>query len=285
MIDYELELFDRIHAIADTIAKYGEKNFYVSFSGGKDSTVVSHLVDMAVPGNKIPRVFINTGIEYDAIVRFVKKKASKDGRFVILQPSSPIKKMLEEKGYPFKSKEHSLKLSQYKKGSRSASIMSYKAGGPYCCPKILQYQYDDSFTMKISNLCCYEMKKKPAHAWAKGRRAITGMMKEESGQRTNLQCLTPTTFNPLTKVDKEWENEFIKREKEELCELYYPPFNFERTGCKGCPYNLHLQKQLEVMRQLMPEEEKQCEIIWKPVYDEYRRLGYRLKKEEQLKLF
>jgi 3'-phosphoadenosine 5'-phosphosulfate sulfotransferase (PAPS reductase)/FAD synthetase len=99
MIDYDLELFDRIHAIADTIAKYGEKNFYVSFSGGKDSTVVSHLVDMAVPGNKIPRVFINTGIEYDAIVRFVKKKASKDGRFVILQPSSPIKKMLEEKGF------------------------------------------------------------------------------------------------------------------------------------------------------------------------------------------
>jgi hypothetical protein len=39
------------------------------------------------------------------------------------------------------------------------------------------------------------------------------------------------------------------------------------------------------MARLMPEEEKQCEIIWKPVYDEYRRIGYRLKKDIQLKLF
>lgn len=31
------------------------------------------------------------------------------------------------------------------------------------------------------------------------------------------------------------------------------------------------------------EERKQCEIIWKPVYDEYRRLGYRLKKNEKYK--
>lgn len=61
-----------------------------------------------------------------------------------------------------------------------------------------------------------------------------------------------------------------------LCKLYYPPFNFERTGCKGCPFNLHLNKDLFVMKSLLPAEEKQCEDIWKPVYEEYRRLNYRL---------
>ena len=56
-----------------TIKKYGEENFAISFSGGKDSTVLHYLVDMAIPGNKIPRVFINTGIEYSHIVNFVNE--------------------------------------------------------------------------------------------------------------------------------------------------------------------------------------------------------------------
>ena len=38
-----------------------------------------------------------------------------------------------------------------------------------------------------------------------------------------------------------------------------------------------LEHQLQVMEQLLPIERKQCEVIWKPVYDEYRKIGYRLK--------
>ena len=74
MTENEFILQDRIGVIRDTIAKYGEDNFYLSFSGGKDSTVVHHLLDMAVPGNRIPRVFSNTGIEYNAIVEFVRER-------------------------------------------------------------------------------------------------------------------------------------------------------------------------------------------------------------------
>ena len=80
----------------------------------------------------------------------------------------------------------------------------------------------------------------------------------------------------------EW---YIKQKDIKLCKLYYPPYNFNRTGCKGCPYSLQLQKQLEVMARLLPNERKQCELIWKPVYEEYRRIGYRLDKYEQGKLF
>lgn len=74
MTENEFLLQDRLGVIRDTINKYGEENFYISFSGGKDSTVVHHLVDMALPGNKIPRVFINTGIEYNMIVEFVRER-------------------------------------------------------------------------------------------------------------------------------------------------------------------------------------------------------------------
>ena len=74
MTENEFILEDRLGVIRDTINKYGEDNFYLSFSGGKDSTVVHHLL---VPNNKIPRVFSNTGIEYNAIVEFVRERESR----------------------------------------------------------------------------------------------------------------------------------------------------------------------------------------------------------------
>lgn len=67
-------LYDRLIKIRDTILKYGEENFYVSFSGGKDSTALSALIDMAIPENTIPRVYANTGIEYKMILDFVERE-------------------------------------------------------------------------------------------------------------------------------------------------------------------------------------------------------------------
>ena len=74
LFDNEFLLQDRLQKIRQIINKYGEENFYISFSGGKDSTVLSALVDMALPGNKIPRVYANTGIEYKLILEFVMTK-------------------------------------------------------------------------------------------------------------------------------------------------------------------------------------------------------------------
>lgn len=71
MIDNETILFDRLQKIKQIINKYGEDNFYIAFSGGKDSTVLSALIDLALPENKIPRVYANTGIELNMIRDFV----------------------------------------------------------------------------------------------------------------------------------------------------------------------------------------------------------------------
>lgn len=291
MNDFELLLIDRIEKIKSIDKQYDiQNNGYIAFSGGKDSTILHYLIDLALPNNSIPRVFINTGIEYCEIVKFVKDLARKDSRIIIYNVGVNIKQMLEKEGYPFKSKEHSLKVNQYKKGHRTNYLLKYKNGvNSFSCPKKLQYQFDDNFKLNISNKCCYKLKKEPIKEWEnKNNKKIklTGMRKEEGGNRKNLNCIITDkkgnllNFHPLVVMNDEWEEWFIKKYNIVLCKLYSAPYNFIRTGCKGCPFNLKLQKDLETLKNLLPNEYKQCEIIWKPVYQEYRRIGYRLKKEE-----
>lgn len=292
MTDNELLEIDRIQKIQSINQQYNlESNAYLSFSGGKDSTVLHYLLDIALPGNNIPRVFINTGIEYNYVVDFVKELASKDSRIQIINSGVNIKQMLEKEGYPFKNKEHSLKVGEYQKGSRAKFILYYKemtGKSKFACPKSLLYQYSDKFKIKLSDKCCYRLKKDIFHKYEKmnGKTiAMTGMLAEEGGQRANLtKCLITKNdkvvkFHPLLVCSTDWENYFIKKYNIQLCKLYYPPFNFARTGCKGCPFATDLQYELDVMSEFLPAERKQCETIWKPVYDEYRRIGYRLRNQ------
>lgn len=295
-MDAELTLYDRLNVIRDIIRKHGEDKFYISFSGGKDSTLLHYLIDEAIPDNRIPRVYADTGIEYNDVKSFVKELQAQDDRIEIIKPSVNIKQMLERDGYPFKSKEHSLFLSVYQNSGYTQTVNRYLnvERRKYNCPKILRYQFSDDFNLKISDKCCHRMKKEPFKKWSKenGKTiAMTGMMASEGGLRESIQnCIITDKdgklkkFHPLLKVTEEWENWYIKERNIKLCKLYYPPYNFKRTGCKGCPYALELQEQLEVMYTLLPSEYIQCELIWKPVYDEYRRIGYRLKKNIQTKL-
>lgn len=113
-LDYEFILEDRLAKIRAINEQYDlEHNAYIAFSGGKDSCVVSHLIDLALPNNTIPRVYVNTGIEYVDMVKFVKNKAKNDSRIIIINNKLNIKKTLAEKGYPFKSKEHSSKVATF----------------------------------------------------------------------------------------------------------------------------------------------------------------------------
>lgn len=297
-MDNDLILFDRLEVIKETIKRYGEENFYISFSGGKDSTVLHHMVDLALPNNKIPRVFINTGIEYMDIVKFVKDLSEHDSRIVIINANKNIILTLNAKGWPFKSKEHSKKISLYKKGSECKWVKNYldfENNSRYSCPKILRYQLNNDFNLKISDQCCSELKKKPAKKWAKENKksiVMTGLKSEEGGQRANhTGCVVfdksgkLKSFKPLNPLSNDFEEWFIEKYNIKLCRLYYPPFNYKRTGCKGCPFAIELQQELTKMALLLPAEREQAERIWAPVYAEYRRIGYRLDKNEQIPLF
>lgn len=290
-------LEDRIAKIKSTIEKYGEENFYMSFSGGKDSTVLSALLDMACPGNKIPRVYANTGIEYRLILEFVEKMKEKDHpwELIILKPTIPIKPMLEKDGYPFKSKKHAKKLGTYQRNGMTKTTINYmnpsEDGKRFACPKSLRYQFSPDFKLKVDYKCCVNLKEKPLHDWGKENHkpySIVGIMRDEGGARAKGKCLAFSgnklkLFQPLIPITKEWEDWFINAYNIEICDIYKPPYNFVRTGCKGCPFALHLQDELDTLEKFFPGERKQCEFIWKPVYDEYRRLGYRLRKEGEYK--
>ena len=71
----------------------------VSFSGGKDSTVLLHLVREEYPG--VRAVFSNTGLEYPEIQRFVKSFDNVD----IITPAMRFDTVLSTYGYPLISKE------------------------------------------------------------------------------------------------------------------------------------------------------------------------------------
>ncbi len=292
-------LIDRLQKIKSVINQYGEDKFAVSFSGGKDSTVLSALIDLALPGNKIPRVYVNTGIELNMMRDFVLELAKKDPRVNIIKPQSPIKPMLEKEGYPFKSKPHAHVVERYNRIGMCPSVESYidgKWGRQKTCPKKLQYQFTDEFKekLKVSDLCCVRMKEEPLNEWNKVHNrpiAIVGIMRDEGGRRENAQCLVfsgkakkdingiPDKFQPMSVVTKAWEEWFIKEYQVNICPIYLPPYNFPRTGCKGCPFALNLQNELDTLEKFFPAERKQCEYIWGPVYSEYRKLGYRIQED------
>lgn len=170
MDEFEFMLEDRIAKIQAINKQYDlENNAYISFSGGKDSTILHHLIDLALPNNNIPRVFINTGIEYLDIVRFVKELSKEDNRFVIIAPTKNVKETLETYGYPFKSKQHSHNVAIYQrnvdKKELCLSLKRYlniiESNTMFKCPKKLYYQFTKNFNIKISDECCNRLKKIP----------------------------------------------------------------------------------------------------------------------------
>lgn len=245
-MDNELLLYDRIEVIKATNQKYDlEHNAYLSFSGGKDSTILHHLIDMALPNNKIPRVFIDTGIEYKLIREFVMKLASKDDRFVIIKPSVPVIPMLKEYGYPFKSKQHAHDLMIYQTGGMTTTVKKYlgveQGNNIIKCPKKLQYQFTEDFKIKISDNCCRKMKKEPAHRYEKesGKSIVlTGMRQAEGGQRASIKGCAITDkdgnlkkFHPLLVVSDEWENWYVEREREfSTCTAILPTIQLQKNG-------------------------------------------------------
>ena len=85
--------------IRQWVNEFGEDGVYVSFSGGKDSTVLLHLVREDYPD--IPAVFCDTGLEYPEIREFVKTFDN----VTWLKPKMNFKAVIEKYGYPFISKE------------------------------------------------------------------------------------------------------------------------------------------------------------------------------------
>lgn len=79
--------------------QYFNGNVYISFSGGKDSTVLLDIARKIFPD--IPAVFSNTGLEYPEVRRFAASFENVD----VVYPQMTFFNVVKDYGYPIISKE------------------------------------------------------------------------------------------------------------------------------------------------------------------------------------
>lgn len=179
---------------------YWDGEVYVSFSGGKDSTVLKHIVDNTPGVYDVPAVFVNTGLEYPEIQRFVRDiKAGKypcfNSNVEIMRPEMRFDEVLKKYGYPVVSKEISQKVHDAKSARRHGNYESCaerQFNGNYISKNgktnafdIQKWKFMLDAPFDVSHMCCDVMKKKPAHSYERetGRHPIIGTMAVESKLR------------------------------------------------------------------------------------------------------
>ena len=176
---------------------------YVSFSGGKDSTVLLHIVRQMYPD--IEAVFVNTGLEYPEIQAFVKSFDN----VTILRPEMRFDEVIKKYGYPFIGKKQADTISgarnSLRKGVYSLRLMEMgvsieeaKGMGLQLPSEEMLNRYtaackNSKYVMakykpllfvdfNISHYCCNVMKKAPMNDFqkVKGKVPITAQTAEES---------------------------------------------------------------------------------------------------------
>ena len=196
-------------------ARFNEK-IYISFSGGKDSTVLADLtariyaVDRKMNGDADPLtlVFVNTGLEYPEIQRFIKEYAEWlrttyeiPVDLEVITPEMSFPEVLTVYGYPVISKEVAKVIYYARRGSewalkrldgldKNGKKSEYKQ-------RYKKYKFMLEAPFETSQLCCDVMKKAPAHKYEAetGRKTVIATMTEESAQRQSGWLKTGVTLS------------------------------------------------------------------------------------------
>lgn len=279
---------------------------YVSFSGGKDSTVLADLAARVcvLLDKKLILVFSNTGLEYPEIVQFaksfpdwLKNKYHIEVEFVMLRPEMSFKQVIDKFGYPVISKEIAERLHYAQKGSEWAIVeMSgkpyYKCSNPEFKKSYKKYQYLIDAPFKVSHRCCEIMKKKPFKKYEKetGNHPMVATMAEESQLRKSQWLKTGcNSFDGKRIMGRPmsfWtEQDVLQYIKE--CELPYASVygdiveengilrttKCDRTGCVFCAFGYQLEHKPTRFDKLKTTHPKLYEYCMKDTED--NGLGFR----------
>lgn len=238
--------------------EYWNGKVYLSFSGGKDSTVLLHFIRRMYPD--VPAVFADTGLEYPDIRKHVKQFDN----VVVVRPEKNFVKILTECGYPIISKDISRRVKQVKRaatlGKRAKTADAFEGVGKYSgLFNNKKYKPLLNVDFKISDQCCYFMKEKPMQKWGKENKSVPfiGTMANESLRRRNAWvrtgCNAFESRYPSSKPLSVWTEQDIyaytlkynlplARPYGEIikygCKYWTTGCN--RTGCTFCGFGAHI---------------------------------------------
>lgn len=256
-----LSLDDKIKRTKELILEWYlqyEGKVYVSYSGGKDSSVLLHIARSIKACKDIQAVFCDTGLEYPEVRQHVKSTDN----VVWLKPNMTFKDVIEKYGYPVVSKEQSRFIYDMKTSKSEKLKQTRLNGGKNGSTGRLSLKWRPLINsdFKISDKCCAVMKKRPFHAFDKktGMKPILGVMAGESRLRMQAflrgNCNAFSDKSPKSRPMLFWTEQdvlgYIKRFDLTIPTVYgdiveengyLKTTGCNRTGCMFCMYGLHLE--------------------------------------------
>jgi len=293
-LDLKIEL---TKALINKFYKRMKGKVYVAFSGGKDSTVLLHIVRSLYPDVSV--VFVNTGLQYPEIRDFVKTVPN----VTWIRPEMSFYEVIQKYGYPVISKTQSLYIRQYRhvcnnikcgiksKGKygnehlRNVRWYGKQPGEFYPHPPDDPWWGDKKYKhgrfkisekwkplvdapFKISEQCCDVLKKKPFKKYGKktGEKPILATMASDSLVRERVYLKAGCNIYEKNKEKSMpmsfWLEkdvwEYIKKFKLDYAKIYDK--GVARTGCIFCMFGIHLEKtnRFEILKELHPELYDYC---------------------------
>lgn len=262
-LPYEEKLKQTKRLIMEWYAQF-KGNVYVAFSGGKDSTVLLHIVRSLYPD--VPAVFNDTGLEWPEIREFVKTIDN----VIWLKPKHNFKWVIERQGYPLISKQEAQYIHQYcfHKSEKTKHLRWFGDGKGR--GKISEkWKFLIQAPFKISDACCSILKKYPAKKYEKesGRKPFIGTMAVESNQRMRAylkgECNAFKAKRPVSKPLYFWNDEdiyrYIRENNLKISDIYSK--GLSQTGCMFCLYGIQFKdglKRFDVMKELHPTIYEYC---------------------------